>query len=308
MLTNRTIGILVLLLYCLFAFAAPGPPNDTSAGDAALSANLRCTTISAPGTDGSPPLLLAKRYEEGIDLTDYWVSEKFDGVRAYWDGTRLISRGGHPIKTPDGFTADFPPVALDGELWIARGRFDEVSGTVRQQTPDPNAWAEVRYLVFDLPCSADSFGQRLAALRRLLEPAPGAHIALVEQTRIATHEQLMARLDEVAAAGGEGLMLHRDGSHYRAGRSNDLLKVKPYLDAEARVIAHLPGKGKYTGMLGSLLVEEPDGTRFRIGTGFSDAERRNPPPVGSIITFKYHGRTSGGLPRFASFLRIRSGT
>ena len=119
------------------------------------------------------------------------------------------------------------------------------------------------------------------------------------------HAALMERLDSIVRAGGEGLMLHRDGSDYRAGRSDDLLKVKPYLDAEARVVAQLPGKGKYAGMLGALLVEDKEGRRFRIGTGFSDAERRSPPPIGSLVTFKYQERTDKGIPRFASFLRLR---
>ena len=128
---------------------------------------------------------------------------------------------------------------------------------------------------------------------------------LVDQFRVADHAELMARLEAVVAAGGEGLMLHHEDAPYRAGRSDDLLKVKPYLDAEARVIAHLPGQGRYAGLMGALLVEESSGRRFRLGNGFSDEERRSPPPIGSLVTFKYQGRTRHGLPRFASFLRVR---
>ncbi|MBK1717127.1 DNA ligase [Thiocystis violacea] len=252
-----------------------------------------------------PDLVLANLYREGVELSDYWVSEKLDGVRAYWDGTRLISRGGQRIETPDWFTADFPSVPLDGELWMGRGTFEQLSGTVRRQEPDPQAWRSVRYMVFDLPGLSAPFGQRLQALQRLLAGSANQRIAAVEQFRVADHADLMERLAAVVRAGGEGLMLHRDGSAYRAGRTDDLLKVKPYLDAEARVIAHRPGKGKYEGMLGALVVEEPDGPRFRIGTGFSDAERRSPPPIGSTVTFRYQGRTSAGIPRFASFERVR---
>jgi DNA ligase-1 len=100
-------------------------------------------------------------------------------------------------------------------------------------------------------------------------------------------------------------MLHRDDALYRAERTDDLLKLKPHEDAEAQVLEHLPGTGKYAGILGSLLVETEDGVRFRIGTGLSDEQRRNPPPIGSVITFKYHGKTRRGIPRFASFLRVR---
>jgi DNA ligase-1 len=166
-------------------------------------------------------------------------------------------------------------------------------------------------MVFDLPPArlppGARFGERLAALKALAVAADNPFLTVVEQQRVTGHGALMARLDAVVAAGGEGLMLRREAAPYRGGRSDDLLKVKRHLDAEARVIAHLPGQGKYQGMLGALLVEEANGTRFRIGTGFSDAERADPPPVGSVVTFRYRGRTKNGLPRFASFLRLREG-
>jgi DNA ligase-1 len=253
----------------------------------------------------APALLLANTYHPGINLGLYWVSEKLDGVRAHWDGQKLISRGGRPIHAPAWFLEGFPTTSLDGELWMGRGTFERMSATARQQEPDPAAWREVRLMVFDLPGLEAPFGQRWMAMRNLLTPSPSPYLAPIEQYRITDHADLMARLKEVVAAGGEGLMLHRDDSRYWAGRSDDLLKVKPYLDAEARVIAHLPGKGRLEGLLGALLVEEADGTRFRLGTGFTDAERRDPPTPGSLVTFQYHGRTARGIPRFASFLRVR---
>jgi DNA ligase-1 len=299
---NWSLCFIVMLLWWLPAVAETGEALGEPEQPAAAPG---CRGVSPARVDEVPPLPLANHYGRRIALADYWVSEKLDGVRAYWDGARLISRGGHLIHSPDGFTAGFPGVPLDGELWIGRGRFEQVSGAARQQTPDPADWAGVRFLVFDLPCAEGPFSRRLAALRRLLVPAPSPRIGLVEQTRVADHAALMARLDAVVAAGGEGLMLRRDSALYRAGRSDDLLKVKSYMDSEARVVAHLPGKGKFAGMLGALLVEEPDGRRFRIGTGLSNAERRDPPPVGATITFKYQGRTANGIPRFARFLRLR---
>lgn len=253
----------------------------------------------------APPLVLAKVYTEPVDLADYWVSEKLDGVRAYWDGQHLISRQGNRFAAPIWFTADFPKVPLDGELWMGRGTFEELSGTVRQLTPDDTQWRRVRYMVFDMPVPKLSFDERLEQLTQLISVHALTHLQIVTQYKVRDQHALMRDLENIVAQGGEGLMLHRGGSLYRAGRSEDLLKLKTYADAEATVIAHLPGKGKYRGMMGSLLVEAQDGRRFRIGTGFSDAQRADPPAIGSIITYKYFGKTNNDLPRFASFLRVR---
>jgi len=253
-----------------------------------------------------PELALAGVYEEGVALDDYWVSEKLDGVRAYWDGERFWSRGGNEYRAPDWFTEGFPNVPMDGELWMGRGRFAELSGAVRRLEPVDPSWRQIRFMVFDLPTLNQPFSERIAAMKALLQPSPSPFLAMVAQRRATDHERLMSALDKVVSEGGEGLMLRRGGSLHSAGRSDDLLKVKRYDDAEAVVVAHLAGSGKYEGMLGSVRVRRDDGRQFHIGTGFSDEQRENPPPVGATITYKYYGFTSTGLPRFASFLRIRN--
>lgn len=253
-----------------------------------------------------PELTLANVYQKGMPLEGYWVSEKLDGVRAYWTGEQFLSRGGQEYRAPGWFTKKFPAHPLDGELWMGRGRFAELSGAVRQLVPDDDDWRRIRFMVFDLPDHGATFDQRLARLRVLIEKIGSPYMALVDQQRASTHEKLMERLEHVVDVGGEGLMLRLGASEYRSGRSNDLLKVKQYQDAEAVVVQHLPGKGKYEGSMGSLLVELENGRQFRIGSGFSDSERASPPEPGTTITFKYYGFTSTGLPRFASFLRIRS--
>ena len=261
--------------------------------------------LAAAGEEPAPALTLANTYREGIDLDQYWVSEKLDGVRAYWDGETLASRSGNRFSPPAWFTEGFPRVPLDGELWMGRGTFERLSGAVRRETPDDAEWRTIRFMVFDLPASPAPFDERLQRLRVMFETIESPRIALVEQFRVADHDALMETLTRVVDDGGEGLMLHRDSSHYTAGRTDDLLKVKSHDDAEAVVVGHLPGKGRLAGMLGALLVETPDGRRFRLGTGFSDEERREPPPMGATVTYKYFGKTRNGLPRFASFLRIR---
>lgn len=254
-----------------------------------------------------PPLALANDYEDvEIDLSRYWVSEKYDGVRAYWNGTHLVSRAGNVIHAPAWFTAHWPTTPLDGELWAGRGRFETVTATVRDFEPNDEAWHDIRFMVFDLPAHTGPFDARLALLEQLISGAAIDWLKAAPQTRALDVAQLHRRLQEITSAGGEGLMLHRGDSFYRAERSDDLLKFKPYQDAEAQVIAHLPGKGKYTGMMGALLVRAATGTQFRIGTGFTDEVRRHPPPIGSWVTYSYHNVTARGIPRFARYLRVRA--
>lgn len=256
--------------------------------------------------EAAPPgVPLADVYQQGMSLEDYWVSEKYDGVRAYWDGSRLLSRRGNVFHAPDWFTRDLPDHPLDGELWMGRGRFAELSGTVRRLAPLDSEWREIRFMVFDRPWDDRPFSERLQALRAEVRNTGVDHLVLVEQWAATDHQQLMHQLDEVIARGGEGLMLKHGDSLYRAGRSRDLLKVKRFQDAEAVVLGHLPGKGRLRGKMGALLVELDSGRKVRIGTGFTDEERNDPPPEGAVITFRYSGHTSTGLPRFASYVRIR---
>jgi len=272
-----------------------------------LLAALLCLLIW-PALSAVPDPMLAGTYRDGVTVSDFLVSEKLDGVRARWDGRGLWTRGGARIAAPAMFTRGWPAEPMDGELWIARGRFDQVSALVRRVGSEPQAWRDVRFMVFDLPAHRGTFADRVARMRTLVPAARSAHLAhlaLIPQRRIGSGAELDAELARVVAGGGEGLMLHRRNAVYRAGRSEDLLKYKPHEDAEAQVIAHLPGKGKYAGMMGALQVRTPDGRRFRIGTGFTDAQRSSPPPVGAWLTYRYNGLTSTGLPRFARFMRLR---
>lgn len=254
----------------------------------------------------APALSLANVYHDGVDVAQYWVSEKLDGVRAYWDGAALYSRQGNRFLVPDWFVKEFPQTPLDGELWMGRGTFETLSGIVRRKQPNDEDWRNIRFMVFDMPEDSADFAGRLRRLNKIFSVIQSPRISLVEQFRVANSAELKAALQRIVSQGGEGLMLRKADSRYRGGRSDNLLKFKLHEDAEAVVIAHLPGKGKYKGMLGSLLVEMPDGKRFKLGSGFSDQERRQPPPIGAIVTYKHYGKTRNGIPRFASFLRIRN--
>jgi len=246
--------------------------------------------------------LLANLFHDDIRVADYWVSEKYDGVRALWNGRELLSRSGHAIAAPSWFLEGLPNVALDGELWIDRGRFEAVVATVRDAVPIDAAWRRIRFMVFDLPQHPGSFDRRLFDLTHLA--ALPSWLQPVRQFKVRDHAELFDTLDALIAQGGEGLMLHRSDSLYRAGRSDDLLKLKRQQDAEAQVVAHLPGKGKYTNLLGALRVRRADGLEFNVGSGLSDAQRHDPPPIGSWITYGFQGETANGVPRFARFLRM----
>ncbi|MDB5964020.1 MAG: dependent ligase [Polaromonas sp.] len=258
----------------------------------------------------APPLMLAKVYQAGTALQAFHVSEKYDGVRGYWDGEKLLTRGGEPVAAPAWFTAGWPKVPLDGELWAGRGQFARAVSTVRQKTPDDAAWRGMRFMVFDLPGHAGPFDERLAALNRLVPALGLAWVQAVAQIRVDGEAALKRLMRQTVQDGGEGLMLHRGASLYKGQRTDDLLKLKPHDDAEARVVSHVPGKGRYAGQLGALLVEMPaaDGRaaqRFKLGTGLSDAQRREPPALGSLVTYRFRGLTDSGIPRFASFLRVQ---
>ncbi|MBK9350960.1 MAG: DNA ligase [Sulfuritalea sp.] len=252
-----------------------------------------------------PPLLLAERYRDGIDVSNYWISEKLDGVRAVWDGRVLRFRSGNPVPAPQWFLDGLPAEALDGELWLARGRFDELSAIVRRKAPVDAEWRRVRYMVFELPAAAGSFTERIARMQAIAAAAQRPWLMAIPQFRLADVAALKKKLNEIVRAGGEGLMLHRADAAYETGRSATLLKLTPWLDAEAVVVGHIPGKGKHAGKLGALRMEMPDGRRFSLGSGLSDALRRDPPPLGTLVTYRYRELTPKGMPRFPSYLRVR---
>ncbi len=253
-----------------------------------------------------PPLLLANVLGPQVDPAAYLVSEKFDGVRALWDGKTLRFRSGQTIAAPPWFLAKLPAQALDGELWLARGRFEELSGFVRKLQPEDAEWRQIQYLIFELPDAPGPFTARAQRIQEIATATKWPQLVAIPQFRVKDRQELKSRLDEVVRAGGEGLMLHLAEAPYLTGRSDVLLKLKPLSDTEAVVVEHIPGKGKYKGMLGALRVEMPDGKQFVIGTGFTDAVRKQPPAVGTVITYTYRGLTKKGLPRFASYLRVRN--
>jgi DNA ligase-1 len=278
-------------------------------GDAAEEARIGGALPVKAKPDGgkdaaAPPLLLAERWDNATDLSGWWMSEKLDGVRAYWDGKQLLSRLGNVLHAPDWFVDGLPAVPLDGELWMARKMFQRTVSIARRQDKSDH-WRQLRYVIFDAPSQTGAFEERLQFLHDLFAHKQLDFALAHGHDRCKNLAHLQAELTRVEELGGEGLMLRQPQSKYSAGRSATLLKVKTFRDAEAKVIGHQPGAGRHKGRLGALFVELPNGTRFSVGTGFSDAERSAPPPIGSTITFRYQELSDGGVPRFPSYVGVR---
>ena len=259
-----------------------------------------CVLVFA-GTARAEELLLAREYHQQ-DVRGWAMSEKLDGVRAFWNTRQLLSRNGYAFTPPPAFTRDFPPFAVDGELYSGLGQFEQISAAVRSSSGD---WSTLKLHVFDVPEAKGNLYERLAVLQRWLDDHPQARIVCIPQQPVEDFAQVQTFLRQVEAGGGEGVMLRDPDAAYRGGRSDQLLKVKTLHDAECTVTAHHPGKGKYTGMLGAFSCRNEFG-EFRIGSGLSDAERSNPPPVGTVITYRYRGFTAKGVPRFPTYVRVRS--
>lgn len=266
-----------------------------------------------------PPLLLAHKYKNQ-DPTGWWMSEKLDGVRAYWDGENFISRLGNVFHAPEWFRHGIPNVELDGELWCGRKKFSQTISTVKKHVPIDTEWEHIIYVVFDMPQTSGSFETRMDAIKNITynedvkmlefwnnETVPHSSVYSLQHIKCKSAKHLAKFLKEIESCGGEGVMLREPNSFYESGRSNTLLKIKTFFDEEAIVIGYEPGKGKHVGRVGSLLVEDlKTKTKFSVGTGLNDLERETPPGIGEIITYRFQELTKDGIPRFPSFVANRN--
>ncbi len=256
-------------------------------------------------TSPAPALWLANTYRPGVALQDYWVSEKYDGIRGYWTGKQLLTRKGKALNPPEWFVKNWPTSPFEGELWAGRGQFEAVASILQQKQASDEAWQTLRFMVFDTPGHAGTFTQRMAAYQAAVSTLAQPWVHAVEQWQLRSPSELDTLLAQRVKAGAEGLMLHLANARYKAGRSSDQLKVKPQDDAEAQVVAHMRVHGKYAKGTGALWVETPQGQRFKLGSGLRDAERLNPQAIGQWVTYTYRGRTDKGIPRFASYVRTQ---
>ncbi len=246
-----------------------------------------------------PKLLLLKVYKEQ-NITGWVMSEKLDGVRAYWNGKNLLSRGGKIINAPKWFIKDYPPFEIDGELWSKRGDFENISSIVRDKTPSAK-WKQIKHYIFELPNAQGDLYQRLSKLK----PYNSKIINIISQIKVKNREHLEKFLKEIEAKGGEGVVVRDPKSPYIDKRTNKALKVKSFKDSECRVIGYKDGKGKFKGLVGSIKCKLDNGIEFNVGSGLKLKDRKKPPKIGDIITIKYQNITKYGKPRFPIFLRVR---
>uniref|UniRef100_A0A6A7GCJ1 3-ketoacyl-CoA synthase 17 n=1 Tax=Hirondellea gigas TaxID=1518452 RepID=A0A6A7GCJ1_9CRUS len=250
-------------------------------------------------------LLLAQTWKDSINPAKWIMSEKLDGVRAYWTGSTFYSRNGKQYFAPSWFTKDLPNCAMDGELWCGRGQFQKCVSVVRKVVPIDAEWKLITYFVFDCPKTSGRYEARMDVLKKEVTKAQASHLQFVGIEVCKGRQHLDEVLMEVMASGGEGIMLRKPGSSYEHKRSSTLLKVKMFHDEEARVVGHKPGKGRCANMMGGLECELPNKIAFTIGTGFDDHQRKNPPKIGAVVSFKYQEISNRGVPRFPVFLRRR---
>ena len=274
----------------------PEPVSKTAKG--------RSPRSRAAAKSTAPPVLLAQPWDSTTDVTGWWMSEKLDGVRAYWTGSEFVSRLGNVYRAPKWFVDGLPDHPLDGELWCGRRLFQQTVSIVRRHDAGDH-WRDVRFVVFDMPELEEPFETRIARIDERFSAGEHPFAHALDHERCLGLDHVQEALAHVESLGGEGLMVRQPGSLYVAGRSSTLLKIKSFFDAEARVTGYVPGAGRHKGRTGALEVELPDGTRFAVGTGLSDAAREAPPAVGSVITFRYQELSKDGVPRFPSFVGVR---
>ena len=285
---------------------------------AAQSENLNNAASEDDAKKDKFELLKLSEYK-GQNVGGWLASEKLDGVRAYWDERNLRSRNGKILAAPEGWSAHFPPFALDGELYTARGEFEKIQSTVMDKTPSVTAWSEIKFYVFDVPGAGGGLLERLSELEKFIlqNPQAGQNLKIIKQVKVKDNAEFEAFAEHIVAKGGEGSVVREPNAPYERKRSKNALKYKKFKDAECEVTAVNAGAGKYAGLMGSVACKAlgaagsnsdeqiASGVKFKIGSGFSDRDRANPPKIGSIITYKYQNLTAKGLPRFPVFLRVR---
>ena len=190
------------------------------------------TVNTGSASQPKPRIQQATIYKPVTDISQYWLSEKLDGMRGYWNGTHLLTRQGKPIHSPEWFTKNWPITTMDGELWIKRGYFQQTLSCIRKKHIDEDCWRSVHFMLFDLPKHTGTFTQRIVSMKRLTKKVNSPYLSMIKQFKVSTVEQLHKTLNEITKNNGEGLMLHYSNAQYHLGRTANIMKqtlIRPIL-------------------------------------------------------------------------------
>ncbi|MEA2050604.1 MAG: DNA ligase [Campylobacterota bacterium] len=236
------------------------------------------------------------------NISGWLMSEKLDGIRGYWDGKRFYTKNQKQLSVPKWFTKNFPPFALDGELWSKRDDFEFIQATVLDKIPS-NDWIKITFNIFEVPNAKGDFPKRLQKAKEWFEKHPNRYINIIKQIACKDEQHLQNYLDKIVKLKGEGIIVKDPNQNYHTGRSPHILKVKKFQDMEGIIIGY--NYRKNSKIIKSLKLKLKNNIEFNLGGGLSDKQRINPPKIGTMVTFKYYGFTKYGKPKFASFLRVR---
>lgn len=176
--------------------------------------------------------------KEKMNGEGWWMSEKFDGIRAMWTGGHLYTRTGKEIKIPDNFRQQLPPITLDGELWTQYG----LQQTSLQLTKSKQSkyWNQVVFQVFDTADSSLSFEERQQQLQQLSTKFNMKDkIRIVPMIKCLDNNHLQQYFKSIIQKGGEGIVLRQPNSMYTPGRSLSMRKYKEYQDTEVLIIKNM---------------------------------------------------------------------
>lgn len=254
------------------------------------------------------PMLAVEKPLDQISFPCY-VQPKLDGVRCLGITStgELLSRGGKPFTIPH-ISASINSIAshliLDGELYIHGTSFQTIVSLVKRVQPDQ---AKLEYHVYDL-VSEGTFEERLETLKSLSLPPP---LCLVETYSVSTKEELEEKYGEFQSRGYEGAIVRAPLGNYQQGfRSQDLVKMKSFVDAEFKIVGCYAGRGKMEGCIIFTVENDTTPATFNVNLKTSLEERKRmwkekDTYIGQMLKVKYFERSKDGIPRFPIGLGIR---
>jgi len=277
-----------------------------------LGLNIKSINSVWPDFLFSFEVMLASQYAKAKHKLIYpcYSSPKIDGVRALYADGVFYSRTGHVYRGLDhikqALDTSFGNVEVDGELIVPGLSFQKSCGLLRRAEDTPTAV----YNIFDMPSISDTLSHRLFVLHRaFVTIEQRSCIQLVPHNLVDTYAEVNRLYDAYRQQGYEGSVLKNAKAKYQKKRSMDWIKLKNLQSITLRVVDTLPGKGKYTDVVGKLVAELPNGDIVKVGSGLTDYDRHffnsKESIIGKLIEVEYHELTPDKSLREPRFKGIR---